>query len=177
MRPDLLIRRLPIYHGTIIDVGIETVALPNGKEVDLEVVRHPGGAAVVAIDTHDRVCLLRQYRHAADGWIWELPAGKLDAGEPPLLTAQRELSEEAQLQAAKWHSLGSMLSSPGVFSERIHLFLAQGLTPRAGKAEPHEVLEVHWVSFSEAVSWAGSGIIADAKTLIGLYRAQQFLSA
>jgi ADP-ribose pyrophosphatase len=172
-----LIRRLPIYRGTIIDVGIETVALPNGKQVDLEVVRHPGGAAVVALDAYDRVCLLRQYRYAADGWIWELPAGKLDAGEPPILAAQRELTEEAQLQAAKWHSLGSMLSSPGVFSERVHLFLAQGLTPRVGETEAHEVLEVHWLAFAEAMGWAGGGTITDAKTLIGLYRAQQFLAA
>nr|MBS0021511.1 NUDIX hydrolase [Gammaproteobacteria bacterium] len=171
-----LIRRLPIYRGTIIDVGIETVALPNGKQVDLEVVRHPGGAAVVAIDADDRVCLLRQYRYAADGWIWELPAGKLDAGEPPMQAAQRELTEEAQVQAATWHSLGSMLSSPGVFSERVHLFLAQGLTASAGETEAHEVLEVHWLAFGEAMTWAGCGTITDAKTLIGLYRAQQFLA-
>jgi 8-oxo-dGTP pyrophosphatase MutT (NUDIX family) len=171
-----LIRRLPIYRGTIIDVGIETVALPNGKQVDLEVVRHPGGAAVVAVDAQDQVCLLRQYRYAANGWIWELPAGKLDAGESPILTAQRELSEEAQLQGARWRCLGSMLTSPGVLSERVHLFLAQELTPRVGETEPHEVLEVHWLSLTEAIGWAGCGTIIDAKTLIGLYRAQQFLA-
>ncbi|MGF1613222.1 MAG: NUDIX hydrolase [Gammaproteobacteria bacterium] len=173
----MLIRRVSIYRGAIIDVAVETVALPNGTQVDLEVIRHPGGAAVVALDAHDRVCLLRQYRYAAQGWIWELPAGKLDADEPPLVAAQRELSEEAQLQAAKWHSLGSILSSPGVFCERVYLFLAQGLTPVAGEIETHEVLEVHWISFAEAIGWAGRGTITDAKTLIGLYRAQQFLAS
>lgn len=171
-----MIRRLPIYQGRIIDVGIETVLLPNGQEVDLELVRHPGGAAVVALDAEDRVCLLRQYRYAADGWIWELPAGKLDAGEPPIVAARRELSEEAHLQAAQWDSLGSMLSSPGVFSERVYLFLAQGLTPKIGESEAHEVFEVHWLAFAEAIAWAGCGTITDAKTLIGLYRAQQFLA-
>lgn len=172
-----MIRRRPIYRGAIIDVGIETVALPNGQHVELEVVRHPGGAAVVAIDARARVCLLRQYRHAAAGWIWELPAGKLEGDELPIRAAQRELSEEAQLQAATWDCLGSMLSSPGVFSERVYLFLAQGLTPREDETESDEVLEVHWLAFADAISWAGRGTITDAKTLIGLYRAQQFLVA
>jgi len=172
-----LIKRSPIYRGSIIDVGIETVVLPNGRQVDLEMVRHPGGAAVVAIDAYHRVCLLRQYRYAADGWIWELPAGKLDANEPPILAAQRELSEEAHLQATQWDSLGSMLSSPGVFSERVHLFLARGLSLKVSEPEAHEVFEVHWVAFAEAMDWAGCGTITDAKTLIGLYRAQQFLNA
>lgn len=171
-----MIRRVPIYRGRIIDVGIETVALPNGEQVDLEMVRHPGGAAVVALDVQGRVCLLRQYRYAAGGWIWELPAGKLDSGELPILAAKRELSEEAQLRAGKWLSLGSMLSSPGVFSERVYLFLAQELTPALGETETHEVLEIHWIAFAEALEWAGCGTIADAKTLIGLYRAQQFLA-
>jgi len=81
----------PIYKGKIIEVNIETVALPHGGSCELEIVHHPGGAAAVALDVEDKVCLLRQYRHAAGGWIWELPAGKLDPGEEPRLTAQREL--------------------------------------------------------------------------------------
>src|SRR3989304_680585 len=91
-----------IFKGRIIRLTLDTVQLPNGATAGLEIVHHPGGAAVVALDAAGRVCLLRQYRHAAGGWMWELPAGKLDGGEPPLTTAQRELQEEAGLHAAHW---------------------------------------------------------------------------
>src|SRR5580700_4460862 len=93
----------------------------------LEVVHHPGGAATVALDGEERICLLRQYRYVAGGWLWELPAGKLEPDEPPLATAQRELAEEAGVRARHWRSLGTVLSSPGVFTERLHLFLARGI--------------------------------------------------
>src|ERR1700758_2287497 len=117
------------FSGRVISVTTDEVLLPNGHRTVLEVVHHPGGAAAVALDAERRVCLLRQYRYVADGWLWELPAGKLEAAEAPLLTAQRELREEAGINAAQWHSLGMVLSSPGVFSERLHLFLATQLAP------------------------------------------------
>lgn len=160
-----------IYRGKIIDLYLEYVTLPNGAAAELEIVRHPGGAAVVALDSENRVCLLRQYRHAAGGWLWELPAGKLDPGEPPLATAQRELQEEAGLHAARWDSLGKIISSPGVFTEVVHLFLARDLSSTPASAEAHEVFEVHWVTFAEALAQARAGEIADAKTLAGLFRA------
>ena len=90
-----------LYQGKVIELYLEQVILPNGVPAELEIVRHPGGAAVVAIDIENRICLLRQYRYAAGGWIWELPAGKLDPGEAPLVTAQRELEEEAGLCAQR----------------------------------------------------------------------------
>lgn len=86
----------PVFEGRIIDVTIDRVTLPNGVECDLEVIHHPGGAAAVAVDTKQRVCLLRQYRISVSGWLWELPAGTIDDGEPHLQTAQRELREEAR---------------------------------------------------------------------------------
>ena len=89
-----------LYEGQVVRLGLESLELPNGQPLELEIVRHPGGAAVVALDEQERVCLLRQYRHAAGGWLWELPAGKLEPGEAAQLTAQRELEEEAGLQAA-----------------------------------------------------------------------------
>lgn len=160
------------FKGRIISVDTEIVTLPNGRRAELEIVRHPGGAAAVALDEDNRVCLLRQYRHVAGGWIWELPAGKLEPNEAPLATAQRELEEEAGLQAADWEPLGMLLSSPGIFTEVIHLFLARGLTPVKNNTEEHELIEVHWLPFAQALERARSGELLDAKTVAGLFRAQ-----
>lgn len=161
-----------IYRGKIIEVDLDEARLPNGKVAQMEIVRHPGGAAAVALDERGRVCLLRQYRHVAGGWLWELPAGKLDPGESPLSTAQRELEEEAGLRAARWESLGSIFSSPGIFTEVIHLYLARDLQRIEVNHEEHELIEVHWLSFDQAIQQAQSGDIADAKTIVGLLRAR-----
>ena len=158
--------------GRVIRVTTDEVVLPNGHRTVLEVVHHPGGAAAVAVDEAGRVCLLRQYRYVAGGWLWELPAGKLEPGEPALATAQRELIEEAGVSAERWESLGTCLSSPGVFTERLHLFLASGIRPARAAQEHAEVIEVHWVPFREACRWAIDGTIADCKTALGLLRAR-----
>jgi 8-oxo-dGTP pyrophosphatase MutT (NUDIX family) len=159
------------FRGRIITVSTDDVVLPNGHRAALEVVRHPGGAAVVAVDSERRVCLLRQYRYVADGWIWELPAGKLEPNEPPIETARRELIEEAGVSASHWESLGTTLSSPGVFSEVLHLFYATGIEPATAAHEHAEVIEVHWIAFADAYEWAMNGRICDAKTIIALARA------
>jgi ADP-ribose pyrophosphatase len=163
--------RKMIYDGRVIQVSVDTVDLPNGMRVALEIVRHPGGAAVVAIDAADRVCLLRQFRHAAGGYIYELPAGKLEPDEPPEMTARRELTEEAAVSAAQWVSLGSYFSSPGVFTEVIHLYLATGLAPAAAAPGPDEVFQVEWWPLSQAIERAHNGELGDAKTIIGILRA------
>jgi 8-oxo-dGTP pyrophosphatase MutT (NUDIX family) len=160
-----------LYRGRIVHLGLETVVLPGGRSIELEIVRHPGGAAVAAVDEKDRVCLVHQYRHAGGGWMWELPAGKIDNQEDPKSTARRELREEGGVEAQRWRSLGRMHSSPGVFDEVIHLFLAQGLTHTGQGLEEDEVLEVHWLDLNQALQWAVSGEITDAKTVVGLFRA------
>ena len=172
MKPD---KQTLHYQGRVIRVTTDEVVLPNGHRALLEVVHHPGGAAVVALDERQQVCLLRQYRYVAGGWLWELPAGKLEPGEPPLDTARRELTEEAGVSASHWHSLGSCLSSPGVFTERLHLFLATGLTPAQLAQERAEVIEIHWLPFAQACAWAIDGTIADCKTALGLLRARETL--
>lgn len=166
----MLFDRKMIYEGRVIRVSVDTVDLPNGVRLPLEIVRHPGGAAVVAIDAQDRVCLLRQFRHAAGGYIYELPAGKLEPDEPPEITARRELVEEAAMSAGHFESLGAYFSSPGVFTEVIHLYLATDLTPAAGAPETGEVFEVEWWPLAEAVARARSGELNDAKTIIGILR-------
>jgi 8-oxo-dGTP pyrophosphatase MutT (NUDIX family) len=161
------------YRGRVISVTTDEVLLPNGHRALLEVVHHPGGAVAVPLDAERRVCLLRQYRYVGGGWLWELPAGKLEPHEPPLATAQRELQEEAGVSAADWLSLGVVLSSPGVFSERLHLFLARGLSAAAATAhEGAEVIEVHWLPLEQACGWALDGTISDCKTIIALLRAR-----
>ncbi|MGD2075912.1 MAG: NUDIX hydrolase [Gammaproteobacteria bacterium] len=167
--------RKAVYTGEVVDLGIESVVLPNGHHIQLEVVRHPGGAAVVALDDQRRVCLLRQYRHAAGGWLWELPAGKIDRPEPPEQTAQRELREEAGLLAGEWTHLGSFLSTPGFCDERIHLYLARSLRSVATELHAHEVIEVHWLDYAQALERLRAGEIEDGKTIIGLLLARPFL--
>jgi ADP-ribose pyrophosphatase len=163
------------FEGRVIHVTVDEVQLPNGAHIELEVVHHPGGAAVVALDGAERVCLLHQYRYVAAGWLWELPAGKLEPHEPPIATAQRELAEEAGIEARSWSSLGTCLSSPGVFTEVLHLFLARDLIPVHARPETSEVFAVHWLGLGEACERALDGDIRDAKTAIGLLRAAHVL--
>ncbi len=176
-----------VFRGRVITVNVETVRLPNGHVADLEIVHHPGGAAIVALDARGQVCLIRQYRHAASGhpasgtdapgWVWELPAGKLEPGEPPELTARRELEEEAGRRAGRWQALGAYVSSPGVFTETVHLFMARDLETVTTSHEESEVIESHWVPLAEACRRALWGEIADGKTIVGLLRAQARVQA
>ncbi len=165
-----------VFTGRVIEVNIERVDLPNGATAGLEIVHHPGGAAIVAIDEARRVCLLRQYRYAAGGWIWELPAGKIDHGEPPAATARRELEEEAGVRAGAWRSLGDYLSSPGILTEVVHLYLATQLSPVEQRPEEHEVFEVHWIDFDTVLAQARSGELRDGKSLAGIFRAAAHLA-
>ena len=168
----MLIASREVFRGRVTRLSVDTVELPNGHRADLEILHHPGGAAMVALDAQQRVCLLRQYRHAVGGYIWELPAGRLEPGEPPLETARRELAEEAGVAADRITPLGVSVSSPGVFTERIHLFLATGLHAVPSAREAAEVFEVHWMPLDEAVRRCLEGDIDDSKTVVGLLRAQ-----
>ena len=167
----MLIDSKKIYEGRVIKVSVDTVDLPNGVRLPLEIVRHPGGAAAVAVDTDNRVCLLRQYRYAAGGYIHELPAGKLEPNEAPEITVRRELAEEAALSASRWESLGAYFSSPGVFTEVIHLYLATDLAPATAAPDTDEIFQVEWWPLEEAVAKARGGELTDAKTIIGILRA------
>ena len=164
-----------VFRGRVLTVNLETVRLPNNHVAELEIIHHPGGAAIVAVDTAGRVCLIRQFRHAVGGWIWELPAGKLERAEPPVEAARRELSEEAGATAQSWQSLGTYVSSPGVFTEIVHLYLARGLDSVKMAHEAAEFIEVHWVELEDACARALHGDINDGKTALGLLRARAVL--
>jgi len=166
----------PVFTGQVVSLGIESLVLPNGKPLQLEVVRHPGGAAVVAVNPQQEVCLLRQFRHAGGGWLWELPAGKLEPEEIPQSTAARELAEEAGLAANDWQKLGECLTTPGFCDEIIHLYLARELAAVPAQPGEHELIEVHWLPFTAALDQVFSGEIHDAKTMLGLLLADRVIN-
>ena len=168
-----------VHRGRLIALDVETARLPDGSDLELEIVRHPGGAAVVAINRRGEVCLLRQFRHAvAETRLWELPAGCIDESDAsPRATAARELREEAGLCAAEWHDLGTLLPSPGFCDERLHLYLARGLTSVGPSHHADEFIEILWVPLERAVDMAAAGEITDAKTVAGLFRAQRLAAA
>jgi ADP-ribose pyrophosphatase len=160
-----------IYKGRIVDLRLEEAVLPNGLAITMEVVRHPGAAAVVAVSEQNEVTLIRQYRYAAGGFIWEIPAGKLDGDESPEQCAARELREEAGLAAGELTRLGAIYTAPGFCDEKIHLFLARRLTPAVQALEADEVLTVERVPLPQALAMIRSGVIEDAKTIAGLHHA------
>lgn len=165
-----------IYKGRVVDLRLEEVTLPNRVTVTLELVRHPGAAAVVALHDDDSVTLVYQYRYAAGGFIWEIPAGKLDGDEEPARCAARELQEETGLLAADLRQVGTIFTAPGFCDERIHLFVARRLSPTAQRLETDEVLSVKRVPIERALRMIRDGEIQDAKTIAGLHHAAEFLS-
>ncbi len=164
-----------IYRGRVVKLYIESFDLPDGRPASIELVRHPGAAAVVPLTRDDCVLLIHQFRHAAGGFIYEVPAGKLDAGEPPDVCARRELAEEAGVDAGTLQALGSILTTPGFTDEVIHLYLATDLTPAHQKLDDDEVLTVERVPFREALDMCVRGALRDAKSMCALMLAERWL--
>jgi ADP-ribose pyrophosphatase len=175
MRKPTPIASKHVHSGRIIQVSTERLLYNNGREYDLDFVRHPGAAAVVAVDGSGRVCLVRQYRHGVEDFLWEIPAGKLDPGEAPQACAIRELAEETGVQARRWTSLGQFLPAPGIFTEVIHLYLARDLTVGAPAPDADEELEIQWLPIEEAAGMVLRGEWSDGKTGLALWRAQYHL--
>ena len=157
-----------IYSGKVVTLNIDTVTLPNGVTIDLEVVRHPGAAAVVPLKENGTVVLIKQFRHAAGGFIYEIPAGKLHPGEDPKNCAARELEEEIGYQAGKLELLSSIFTAPGFTDEVIHIYKATELAKGRQNLDRDEVLEIVEVSLQEAIDMIRVGRIRDAKTMVGL---------
>ena len=157
-----------IYTGIVINLNVDTVTLPNGLTVDLEMVRHPGAAAVVPLKDDDTVILIRQFRHAVGGFIYEIPAGKLHTGEDPTVCAARELEEEIGYRAGRLDLLSSIYTAPGFTDEVIHIYKATELRAGRQHLDRDEVLEVIEMPLSEAIRMIETGVIRDAKSIVGL---------
>jgi len=166
------------YHGRVISLDVDEVRFPDGSVGSLEMIRHPGASAVVPLlddgASDPNVLLIRQYRYAADGFLYEIPAGRLDDGESPMECARRELSEETGYRAQRVEHLFTMFTTPGFTDEKIHLFLATGLTAGEANREADEFVELVPTRLSQALSMIEQGEIQDAKTALALLYAANF---
>ena len=169
--------RREIFSGRIVRLGLETATLPDGRTVELEVVRHPGASAVVPLHADQTVTLVHQYRHAGGGMHYEVPAGVLEAGEAPEACAARELSEEVQLRADRLIALSTIFTTPGFTDEQIHLFVGLGLHATTDAPEDDEFIRVVRMPLSEALAMTTDGRITDAKTICALHLASHHATA
>lgn len=173
-----LLSRERLYSGRVIDLVVDRVAMPSGKEGVREVARHPGGAVTVPLFDDGRVLLVSQFRYPLGRTITELPAGKLSPGEDPARAAVRELEEETGFTSANLKHLVTIYSTPGFCDEELHIYLARGLTPVPGghrREEGESAMTVESVPLAEAVARAVRGELPDAKTIIGLLLAERML--
>ena len=154
-----------IHQGKLISLFREPVPLREGGQTTFDIVKHPGGAVIAALNEANELCLLKQRRHAVDQTIWELPAGCLEINEDPLTTAQRELEEEAGVIARTWQSLGRLVTSPGFSNETLYLFKATDLSAGRSNLDAAETIDVYWIPLTQAIAMAHTGEIEDAKTL------------
>lgn len=157
-----------LHKGRLISLYRDEVHLPDGRITHYDIVRHPGGAVIVAVNSNKDICLLRQFRHAVGGDIWELPAGCLEANEDPVETAKRELLEETGCSALSWTELGSITPSPGFCNEVLWMFKAEDLKVGRTAKDKDEFLEPHWFPINKIHQMIKAGEIRDAKTLAAI---------
>lgn len=170
-----------VYTGKIVSLDVDSVRFPDGSIGELEMIRHSGASAIVPFlsdpqGEDPQVLMIRQYRYAADGYLYEIPAGRLDKGENPRDCAARELKEETGCTAEYFDHLLTIYTTPGFTDEKIHLFMATGLVAGETKHEVDEFLDLHPMRLSRALEMVEAGEIQDAKTVIGLLFAAGFRS-
>ncbi len=165
-----------IFQGKVIGVHLDTVELPNGQTAAREIVEHPGGVAILALDEDNCVPMVTQYRYAFHRCVLEIPAGKREKGEDPFATAIRELREEVGATAEEWIPLGTLLPSPGCYAETLYLYLAKGLTFGQTDPDEDEFLEIERIPFDDLVHRCMSGEIEDAKTVAAVLKTKILLN-
>lgn len=164
-----------VYEGVIVNIRLDKARLQDGRITNREVVEHPGGVAVFAMDEEDRVILVRQFRYPMGEVVLELPAGKLEPGEDPRDSGLRELAEETGLEPKTFLSMGCSYSSPGILAEKIHLFFAKDLVQGEVHPDDGEFLEIVRIPYAELLEMAARGEIKDGKTLAGILKASLLL--
>ena len=169
------VRREDIFQGRILNVHVDTVELPNGRQSTREVVEHPGGVGILAIDDRDNVVLVSQYRYVFKKMLLEIPAGKLEPGEDPAAAALRELHEETGSSPQEFIPMGRLLASPGCYGEVLWLFLAKGLSQGRPEPDEDEFLSVERIPFDQLVHRVATGEIEDAKTVAAVLKAKVLL--
>ena len=161
-----------MFSGRIIETRVDTLLMPDGKQITREVVQHPGAVAIIPIDTEENVLLVRQYRYAAGQSLLELPAGVIEGGESPDDTAQRELQEEIGYASNNLRALGGVYSSPGFCTEFLYLYIARDLVPSRLPGDEDEDISVETIPMSRVDRLIRLGEIQDAKTVAGLLMAR-----
>ncbi len=158
-----------VFQGRLLHVKRDRVRMPDGKQAEREYIVHPGAVVVIALTDRGELVMERQYRYALGRDFFELPAGKIDPGEEPETTARRELAEETGYRAAKWTRLGAVHPSIGYASERIEIFLAEGLTAAGASPDDEEFLEIFTLPLATAIEWVRTGAITDSKSIAALF--------
>jgi ADP-ribose pyrophosphatase len=166
-----------VYQGRLLHVVEDSVRLPDGRSTTREYIRHPGAVMMVPLTDRGEVVLVRQYRYPLRRHFIEIPAGKIEPGEPPLATGQRELREECGIEAASWRYLATVQPCIGYSDERIELYLARGLTRVATGPAEGEFIETLEIGLPEALAWVQAGKITEVKSIIGLMWAEKLLRA
>ncbi len=164
-----------VYDGKLLKVRSDTVRLPDGGTAVREYVEHPGAVAVIALTDSGELVMERQYRYPLGRDMMEIPAGKIDPGEDPLATAQRELKEETGYTAARWRHVATIHIAIAYSNERIEIYLAEGLKQEGAKLDDEEFLEVFTLPLATALAWVREGKITDSKTVSGLFWAEKVL--
>jgi ADP-ribose pyrophosphatase len=165
-----------VYKGVIVNIRRDIAELQNGNRAEREVVEHPGGVGIVAVTNDNKVLLVRQYRYPMEEEMLEIPAGKLDNGEDPFKCAVRELSEETGCTAGKYVDLGVIYPSPGFCRESLYLYLALDLKAGEMHLDENELLSVEQVDIDTLIDMIMANELPDAKTVIGIMKAREYLS-
>lgn len=178
-KPNNQVSSKRIHTGRVLSLDIDAVRFPDGSTGELEMIRHPGASAIVPFlsdpeGEDPQILLIRQYRYAADGYLYEVPAGRLDPGETPGDCARRELLEETGCIASGVEFLTTIFTTPGFTDEKIHLFMATGITAGEASPESDEFLEMHPTKLSQALRMIQTGEIQDAKTVVSILYAAGF---
>lgn len=170
-----LVDSVPVFAGKVLKMRVDTVLLPNGNKSTREVVEHPGAVAIVPVLPDRRVILVKQYRHPVGAVTWEIPAGKLEVKEDPDVCAERELEEETGYRASELIKVTAFFTAPGFTDENIHLYIARGLQETSQQTDHDEFIDVSIVAHSKALEMVKSGEIKDAKSIIGILMAEDYL--